>query len=83
MAHEFFTRADFNVPQGMQAPNIITNTAPIDAALPQPAVSLEDSDKSVILRSHLGRLIGEKIQKLSMHQWLRLSRESLAGPSSW
>ena len=25
-------------------------------------VSLEDSDKAVILRSHLGRLIGEKIQ---------------------
>ena len=46
--NEFFTRVDFNVPQVKQDPNIIMNTARIDAALPTIEYALEDGAKSVL-----------------------------------
>merc|ERR1719419_893630 len=61
-----FIRVDFNVPQDKQDPNIITNTARIDAALPTIKYALEKGAKSVVLASHLGRPNGEKNAKFSM-----------------
>ncbi|CAE7213550.1 pgk-1 [Symbiodinium sp. CCMP2456] len=55
-----FIRVDFNVPQDKKDPNIITNTARIDAALPTIKYALDNGAKSVVLCSHLGRPNGQK-----------------------
>ena len=60
-----FIRVDFNVPQDKKDPNIITNTARIDAALPTIKYALDNGAKSVVLCSHLGRPNGQKDEKFS------------------
>ena len=59
-------RVDFNVPQDKQDPNIITNTARIDGAVPSIKYCLENGAKSVVLCSHLGRPNGSVQQKYSL-----------------
>merc|ERR1711966_348918 len=61
-----FIRVDFNVPQDKQDPNIITNTARIDGAVPSIKYCLENGAKSVALCSHLGRPNGSVQQKYSL-----------------
>merc|ERR1712224_854455 len=61
-----FIRVDFNVPQDKKDPNIITNTARIDAALPTIKAILEKGAKSVVLASHLGRPDGRVQEKFSL-----------------
>jgi len=68
-----FIRVDFNVPQDKQDPNIITNTARIDAALPTIKHALDNGAKSVVLCSHLGRPNGEKNAK----SWPKTGRRKL------
>jgi phosphoglycerate kinase len=71
---------DFNVPQDKQDPNIITNTARIDAALPTIKFALDNGAKSVVLCSHLGRPNDQKNKKYSMKPvWSRFWRRSLPG----
>ena len=53
---------NLKVPQDKQDPNIITNTARIDADLPTIKYAPENGAKSVELCSHLGRPNGEKNQ---------------------
>ena len=77
-----FTRVDFNVSQHKQDPDIITNTARIDAPLPNIKFALEDGAKPVVLCSHLGRLNGEKTEKFSMAPAAKVVEESLAGLGS-
>ena len=60
----FFTCVDFNVSQHKQDPDIITNTARIDAPLPTIKYALEDGAKPVVLCSHLGRPSCEKTKIL-------------------
>merc|ERR1719247_2637174 len=59
-------RVDFNVPQDKADPNIITNTARIDAALPTIKDLLARGAKSVVCCSHLGRPNGQKVEKFSL-----------------
>merc|ERR1712216_685711 len=75
-----FIRVDFNVPQDKQDPNIITNTARIDAALPTIRYALEKGAKSVVLCSHLGRPNGEKTEKFSMAPVAMVVEEKLGRP---
>merc|ERR1719454_1188641 len=75
-----FIRVDFNVPQDKQDPNIITNTARIDAALPTIRYALEKGAKSVVLCSHLGRPNGEKNPKFSMAPVAKVVEEKLGRP---
>ena len=57
---------DFNIPQDMQDPNIITNTARIDAALTTTKYAREDGAKPFVRCSHLGRPMDEMFDKSSM-----------------
>jgi len=75
-----FIRVDFNVPQDKQDPNIITNTARIDAALPTIKHALKQGAKSVVLCSHLGRPNGEKNPKFSMAPVAKVVQEKLGVP---
>merc|ERR1712156_186893 len=75
-----FIRVDFNVPQDKQDPNIITNTARIDAALPTIKHALDKGAKSVVLCSHLGRPNGEKNAKFSMAPVAKAVQEKLGVP---
>ena len=77
-----FTRVDFNVSQHKQDPDIITNTARIDAPLPTIKYALEEGAKPVVLCSHLGRPNGEKTEKFSMAPAAKVVEESLAGLGS-
>ena len=77
-----FTCADFNISQHKQDPDIITNTARIDAPLPTIKYALEDGAKPVVLCSHLGRPNGEKTEKFSMAPAAKVVEESLAGLGS-
>merc|ERR1719498_1034364 len=61
-----FIRVDFNVPHDKKDPNIITNTARIDAALPTIKDILAQGPKSVVLASHLGRPDGREQKKFSL-----------------
>jgi len=71
---------DFNVPQDKQDPNIITNTARIDAALPTIKHALDAGAKSVVLCSHLGRPDGKKDPKYSMAPVAKVVQEKLGRP---
>merc|ERR1711957_546391 len=75
-----FIRVDFNVPQDKKDPNIITNTARIDAALPTIKYALDNGAKSVVLCSHLGRPGGEKNPKFSMAPVAKVLEEKLGRP---
>jgi len=75
-----FIRVDFNVPQDKKDPNIITNTARIDAALPTIKYALDNGAKSVVLCSHLGRPNGEKNPKFSMAPVAKVVEEKLGKP---
>jgi phosphoglycerate kinase len=75
-----FIRVDFNVPQDKKDPNIITNTARIDAALPTIKHVLDKGAKSVVLCSHLGRPNGEKNPKFSMAPVAKVVEEKLGVP---
>ena len=68
-----------SVPQDKQDPNITTNIAHIDDALPTIKYALKDGAKSVILCSHLGQPNGEKTEKFHIAPAARVVRESLAG----
>ena len=61
-----FIRVDFNVPQDKKDPNIITNTARINGAVPTIQYCLEKGAKSVVLASHLGRPDGKPNPKFSL-----------------
>jgi len=61
-----FIRVDFNVPQDKKDPNIITNTARIQGALPTIKYCLDKGAKSVVLASHLGRPDGKPNPKFSL-----------------
>ena len=65
-----FIRVDFNVPQDKKDPNIITNTARIDAALPTIKYALDNGAKSVVLCSHLSRPNGQKDETWPSSGWL-------------
>ncbi|CAJ1374446.1 unnamed protein product [Effrenium voratum] len=73
-----FIRVDFNVPQDKQDPNIITNTARIDAALPTIKYALDNGAKSVVLCSHLGCPDGQF--KFSMKPVAKVVEEKLGRP---
>jgi hypothetical protein len=75
-----FIRVDFNVPQDKTDPNIITNTARIDAAIPTIKHALKNGAKSVVLCSHLGRPNGEKNMKYSMAPVAKVVQERLGVP---
>ena len=75
-----FIRVDFNVPQDKQDPNIITNTARIDAALPTIKYALDNGAKSVVLCSHLGRPDGQFSDKFSMKPVAKVVEEKLGRP---
>ena len=75
-----FIRVDFNVPQDKKDPNIITNTARIDAALPTIKYALDNGAKSVVLCSHLGRPDGQKNEKFSMKPVAKVVEEKLGKP---
>merc|ERR1711904_443447 len=75
-----FIRVDFNVPQDKSDPNIITNTARIDAALPTIKAVLERGAKSVVLASHLGRPDGRVQEKFSMRPVAKVLEEKLGKP---
>ena len=75
-----FIRVDFNVPQDKKDPNIITNTARIDAALPTIKYALDNGAKSVVLCSHLGRPDGQKNEKFSMKPVAKVVEEKLGRP---
>jgi len=75
-----FMRVDFNVPQDKKDPNIITNTARIDAALPTVKAVLERGAKSVVLASHLGRPDGMVQEKFSMKPVAKVLEEKLGKP---
>merc|ERR1719271_2097104 len=75
-----FIRVDFNVPQDKSDPNIITNTARIDAALPTIKAVLERGAKSVVLASHLGRPDGMVQEKFSMKPVAKALEEKLGRP---
>merc|ERR1719183_1299291 len=75
-----FIRVDFNVPQDKKDPNIITNTARIDAALPTIKHALDQGAKSVVLCSHLGRPNGEKNAKFSMAPVAKVVQDKLGVP---
>ncbi|CAE7849396.1 pgkA, partial [Symbiodinium sp. KB8] len=74
-----FIRVDFNVPQDKKDPNIITNTARIDAALPTIKYALDNGAKSVVLCSHLGRPNGQKDKVLAAYVG-DLTRRLAPGP---
>ena len=59
-------RVDFNVPQDKKDPNIITNTARIQGAVPSIKHCLANGAKSVVLMSHLGRPDGNLTPKYSL-----------------
>merc|ERR1712224_998269 len=73
-----FIRVDFNVPQDKKDPNIITNTARIDAALPTIKAVLEKGAKSVVLASHLGRPDGCVVEKFSLAPVAKILEEKLS-----
>jgi len=75
-----FVRVDFNVPQDKVDPNIITNTARIDAAIPTIKAILNKSPKSVVLASHLGRPDGMVSNKFSMEPVAKVVQEKLGVP---
>jgi phosphoglycerate kinase len=75
-----FIRVDFNVPQDKKDPNIITNTARIDAALPTIKGILAKNPKSVVLASHLGRPDGRVQEKFSLAPVAKAVSEKLGKP---
>merc|ERR1719421_2728669 len=75
-----FIRVDFNVPQDKKDPNIITNTARIDAALPTIKAILDKGAKSVVLASHLGRPDGMVNEKFSLAPVAKVVEEKLGRP---
>lgn len=75
-----FIRVDFNVPQEKQNPNIITNTARIDAAIPTIKYILGEGAKSVVLCSHLGRPNGQRVEQFSMAPVAKVVEEKLNTP---
>merc|ERR1719240_54645 len=75
-----FIRVDFNVPQDKMDPNIITNTARIDAALPTIKAILAQGPKSVVLASHLGRPDGREQKKFSLAPVAKAVSEKLGKP---
>merc|ERR1719221_676589 len=75
-----FIRVDFNVPQDKNDPNIITNTARIDAALPTIHEVLARGAKSVVLASHLGRPDGRVQERFSMAPVAKVVEEKLGTP---
>jgi len=75
-----FIRVDFNVPQDKTDPNIITNTARIDAALPTIEAVIAQRPKSVVLASHLGRPDGVVNSKFSMEPVAKVLSEKLKMP---
>merc|ERR1719456_1099227 len=75
-----FIRVDFNVPQDKKDPNIITNTARIDAALPTIKAILAKGAKSVVLASHLGRPDGRVQEKFSLAPVAKTVGEKLDKP---
>ena len=77
-----FIRVDFNVPQDKKDPNIITNTARIDAALPTIKYALDNGAKSVVLCSHLGRPNGQKDEKFSMKPVAKVGVSECTGSST-
>lgn len=77
-----FIRVDFNVPQDKNDPNVITNTARIDAALPTIRYALEHGAKSVVLASHLGRPNGQMNKQFSMAPVAKVLAEKLERPVS-
>merc|ERR1740116_461569 len=75
-----FIRVDFNVPQDKNDPNVITNTARIDAALPTIQDVLARGAKSVVLASHLGRPDGRVQEMFSMAPVAKVVEEKLGTP---
>merc|ERR1712224_845445 len=75
-----FIRVDFNVPQDKKDPNIITNTARIDAALPTIKAVLDKGAKSVVLASHLGRPDGRVQEKFSLAPVAKVLEEKIGKP---
>ena len=73
-------RVDFNVPQDKADPNIITNTARIDAALPTIKDLLARGAKSVVCCSHLGRPNGQKVEKFSLAPVAKVFEKQLGKP---
>merc|ERR1719247_1808128 len=73
-------RVDFNVPQDKADPNIITNTARIDAALPTIKDLLARGAKSVVCCSHLGRPNGQKVEKFSLAPVAKVFVKQLGKP---
>ena len=66
MQFKWLIHVDFNIPQDKQDPNIITNTARIDAALPTIEYALEDGAYPLVRCSHLGRPKDEMFEKSSL-----------------
>jgi phosphoglycerate kinase len=75
-----FIRVDSSVPQDQKDPNIIANTARIDAPLPIIKYALDNGAKSAVLCSHLGRHNGQKDPKLSMAPVAKVVEEILGRP---
>jgi len=75
-----FIRVDFNVPQDKVDPNIITNTARIDAAIPTILKVLKKKPKSIVLASHLGRPDGKVELKFNMEPVSKIVQEKLGLP---
>ena len=71
---------DFNIPQDKQDPNIITNTARIDAALPTIKYALEDGANPLVRCSHLGRPKNEMFEKSSMALAAKVAEKQLGKP---
>ena len=72
---------DFNIPQDKQDPNIITNTARIDAALPTIKYAIEDGAKPLVRCSHLGRPKDEMFDKSSMAPAAKVVEGKLGRPA--
>ena len=75
-----FLRADFNVPQDLDDPTLITNTHKIDTAVPYIRDVLEKGAKSVVLASHLGDPRGRVVEDLSLATVAKLLEQKLGRP---
>lgn len=75
-----FIRVDFNVPQDKKDPNIITNTARIQGAIPSIKFCLDNGAKSVVLASHLGRPDAQVDPKFSLKPVAKALEELLSKP---
>jgi len=72
-------RADLNVPQDKQDPNVITDDGRIRAVLPT-LTALRDAGAKVVVMSHLGRPKGEPDPKYSLAPVAVRMRELLGAP---